>query len=170
MESHLESLIIRPATAGDLPRLTEIYNYYIINTSIAFDTEPMTEEDYQPWFEKYSETGPYRLLMAELDGKTIGSAGSRQYRDHPAFIETVEFGIYLHPDARGRGVGKKLYGALFDAIKNEKVHLVVAGVALPNPASVALHRAMGFTEVGVFDQYAQKNGQYISSMWLQKRV
>ncbi len=166
----MESLIIRPAVESDLPLLTEIYNYYIVNTNIAFDTEPMTPDDYKPWFEKYSTSGPYRLLVAELDGVVLGSAGSRQYRDHPAFIETVEFGIYLTQKARGKGVGKKLYAALFAALKDEKVHLVVAGVALPNPASVALHKAMGFSEVGVFDQYAQKNGQYISSMWLQKRV
>ncbi len=166
----MDSLLIRPAIASDLPLLTEIYNYYILNTSIAFDTEPMTEDDYKPWFEKYSESGPYRLFVAELDGEMIGSAGSRQYRDHPAFIETVEFGIYLNLKAQGKGIGKKLYSALFQALKDEKVHLAVAGVALPNPASVALHKSMGFTEVGVFDQYAQKHGKYISSMWLQKRV
>lgn len=82
----------------------------------------------------------------------------------------MEFGIYLTGKARGKGVGKKLYAALFEALKGEKVHLVVAGVALPNPASVALHKSMGFSEVGVFDEYAQKNGKYISSMWFQKRV
>lgn len=166
----MESLVIRPAVESDLPLLTEIYNYYIVNTNIAFDTQPMTIHDYKPWFEKYSTTGPYRLLVAEIDGEVIGSAGSRQYRDHPAFVETVEFGIYLTEKARGKGVGKKLYSALFEAIKDEKVHLVVAGVALPNPGSVALHKAMGFSEVGVFDEYAQKHGKYISSIWFQKRV
>ena len=166
----MESLLIRPGIFSDLPRLTEIYNHYILNTNIAFDTEEMTVDDYRPWFDKYSETGPYRLMVAELDGKVVGSAGSRQYRDHPAFVETVEFGIYLNSSAHGKGIGKKLYSALFEALKEEQIHLVVAGVALPNPASVALHKSMGFTEVGVFDQYAQKHGQYISSMWLQKRV
>lgn len=166
----MESVLIRPAAESDLPFLTEIYNYYIVNTNIAFDTEAMSVDEYRPWFDKYLSTGPYRLFVAEVDGKVVGSAGSRMYRDHPAFIETVEFGIYLTETARGKGIGKRLYGALFDAIKNEKVHLVVAGVALPNPSSVALHKSMGFTEVGVFDQYAQKNGTYISSMWLQKRV
>jgi phosphinothricin acetyltransferase len=166
----VESLVIRPAIASDLALLTEIYNYYIDNTHIAFDTEPMSVQDYKPWFDKYSLTGPYRLFIAELNGEVVGSAGSRQYRDHPAFIETVEFGIYLTDKARGKGVGKKLYAALFDALKTEKVHLVVAGVALPNPASVALHKSMGFSPVGVFDEYAQKHGKYISSMWFQKRV
>lgn len=166
----MESLVIRPAVSSDLPLLTEIYNHYIVNTHIAFDTQPMTSQDYKPWFDKYSTSGPYRLFVAELDGEVIGSAGSRQYRDHPAFVETVEFGIYLAEKARGHGIGKKLYSALFEALKGEKVHLVVAGVALPNPASVALHKAMGFSEVGVFDEYAQKHGKYISSIWFQKRV
>lgn len=166
----MESLVIRPAISSDLARLTEIYNYYIANTNIAFDTTPMSVQEYKPWFDKYSETGPYRLFVAELNGEVIGSAGSRLYRDHPAFVETVEFGIYLTDKARGKGVGKKLYSALFEALKGEKVHLVVAGVALPNPASVALHKSMGFSEVGVFDEYAQKHGKYISSIWFQKRV
>ncbi len=166
----MESILIRPGKFSDLPLLTEIYNYYIVNTNIAFDTEEMTVDDYKPWFDKYSDSGPYRLFVAELDGDVVGSAGSRQYRDHPAFVETVEFGIYLNSKAQGKGIGKKLYSALFEALKGEKIHLVVAGVALPNPASVALHKSMGFSEVGVFDQYAQKHGQYISSMWLQKRV
>jgi phosphinothricin acetyltransferase len=67
-------------------------------------------------------------------------------------------------------VGKLLYAALFAQLKEEKIHLVVAGVALPNPASVALHKAFGFSQVGVLSEYALKNSNYISSVWFQKLV
>ncbi len=77
----------------------------------------MTVDDYKLWFDKYSETGPYRLMVAEMDGKVVGSAGSRQYRDHPAFVETVEFGIYLNSTAHGKGIGKKTLLSLIRSIE-----------------------------------------------------
>lgn len=166
----MNAITIRPARLSDIAQITEIYNHYILNTLISFDTKPMTPADYRKWFDKYSLTGPYRLFVAEENGKILGHAGSRQYRDHPAFDETVEFGIYLISEAQGKGLGKALYSRVFEAIKDENVHLVVAGVALPNPASVALHKSFGFEEVGIFKEYAKKNGQYISSVWLQKSM
>jgi phosphinothricin acetyltransferase len=82
----------------------------------------------------------------------------------------VEFGIYLDPRFRGGGVGSALYECLFDQVSSEELHLAVAGIALPNDASVALHRKFGFTDVGVFEEYAVKHGAYISSLWMQRRL
>lgn len=92
------------------------------------------------------------------------------YRDHPAFIETIETSIYLSPVATGKGLGTLLYEQLFTILKNEKVHLAVVGIALPNEASIRLHRKVGFEEVGVFREYAKVNGKYFSSIWMQKRL
>ena len=89
-------------------------------------------------------------------------------RDHEAFRETVEFGVSLHPDHRGRGLGALLYSSLIGSLTEERVRVAVAGIALPNDASVALHRRFGFTEVGVFRDYAVKHESYISSMWMQR--
>jgi phosphinothricin acetyltransferase len=121
------------------------------------------------WFGQFSPAGPYRLLVARRGHQVLGYACSQRYRDHAAFRETVEVSIALDPGCRGQGVGTSLYQALFDYLASEpSVHVVLAGIALPNDASVALHRKLGFTEVGTFREYAVKNGQYISSVWMQR--
>ena len=100
----------------------------------------------------------------------VGYACSQPYRGHEAFRETVEFSVALDAGCRSRGVGTSLYRALFDSVAQEPIHVVVVGIAMPNDASVALHRKFGFTEVGTFHEYATKNGQYISSLWMQRLV
>jgi phosphinothricin acetyltransferase len=82
----------------------------------------------------------------------------------------VEFGIYVAPASRTAGIGSALYGALLEELRSETLHVAIAGIALPNEASVALHRKFGFTDVGVFEEYAIKNGIYISSLWMQRRL
>lgn len=163
----MPDVLIREARRDDLPALVGIYNHYVVNGHVNFTTEPQTVESRAAWFDGFTG-GPHRLMVAELGGAVVGYAGSGRYRPTPAFDQTVETTVYLHPDARGRGAGSRLYATLLDALAGEPVHLAVAGVALPNPASLALHRRLGFREVGTFDEYACKRGVWISSTWLQK--
>lgn len=121
------------------------------------------------WFSQFAATGPYRLLVARDGDQVRGYACSQRYRNLEAFRETVEVSVALDVSSRGRGVGTALYRALFDSLSSEpSVHVALAGIALPNDASVALHRTFGFTEVGIFREYAIKNGQYVSSVWMQR--
>ena len=107
--------------------------------------------------------------MARQGPTVLGFAASGPYRsDYAAFSRTVEVSISLAPAARGQGVGTLLYTALFDRLVDEPIHVALAGIALPNEASVALHRRFGFTDVGTFQEYAMKNGHYISSLWMQR--
>ena len=123
------------------------------------------------WFGRFAATGSYRLVVARGGDQVLGYACSQRYRDHEAFRQTVEVSIALDAGSRGQGVGTALYRALFDRLVLEpSVHVALAGIALPNDASVALHRKFGFTEVGTFREYAIKNGQYISSVWMQRIV
>jgi len=161
---------IRHATEGDLERLTEINNHYILNTTATFDVNPQTAQDRKPWFQRYKATGPYQLLVAESDGIVVGCAYSSRYQEHFAFDQTVETSIYIAHDQKAKGVGSKLYEALFSRLRDEPIHLAVVGIAIPNEASMALHKKFGFQEVGVFQEYAFKKGQYISSIWMQKRL
>jgi phosphinothricin acetyltransferase len=78
-------------------------------------------------------------------------------------------GISLRADSRGQGLGSALYRALFEILDAEQVHVAVAGILQPNDASVALHRRFGFTDVGMFHEYAVKNGRHFSSPLLQRR-
>ncbi len=162
---------IRPAHSSDLPTLVEIYNFYVLNHIATFDSAIVNVQDRQQWLASFAETGLYRIFVAENEHQEIlGWASSNKYRDHPAFIKTVEFSIYLSHTQQGKGVGSALYENLFAALKKEDVHVVLAGVAQPNPASLALHRKFGFREIGIFSEYALKNGKYISSMWFEKII
>jgi len=159
---------IRPAEPRDLPRLTEIYNYYVVNTPVTFDVEPYTVERRQAWFDLFAPTGRYRLLVAERDGDVIGYAGTTRFRLKAAYETTVETTIYCAPDAVGKGIGKRLYAALFESLRGEDIHRFVAGYALPNPATAAIHERFGFKVVGVFSENGRKFGKYWDVCWVEK--
>jgi phosphinothricin acetyltransferase len=161
-------LRIRAANGADLPRLTEIYNYYVINTPITFDLEPYTVERRAPWFEQFSTDGRYRLLVAEQDGVMLGYAGTTRFRPKAAYDTTVETTVYCAHDGMGKGTGSRLYAALFDAIAGEDIRRIVAGYCLPNPASAALHARFGFKQIGVFTENGRKFGRYWDVAWTER--
>ena len=159
---------IRPAAHGDLPRLTEIYNYYVVNTPITFDVEPHTVERREAWFSQFALTGRYRLLVAESDGVVVGYAGTTRFRPKAAYETTVETTIYCTPDAAGKGFGSRLYAALFETLRGEDIHRFVAGYTLPNAATAAIHARFGFKVVGVFSESGRKCGKYWDVCWMER--
>jgi phosphinothricin acetyltransferase len=159
---------IRPAAASDLPRLTEIYNHYVIHTPVTFDVTPQTVEQRTTWLTQFAETGRYRLLIAEGQGRVLGYAGTTRFRAKPAYDTTVETTIYCAPESVGRRLGALLYSALFVAIAGEDLHRIVAGYVPPNPASAALHQRFGFKPVGVFTENGYKMGRYWDVCWLER--
>jgi phosphinothricin acetyltransferase len=160
---------VTAGTEDDLVAIVGILNYTAANSIARFETRPVTVAERRDWFGQFSATGPYRLVVAWGGDQVRGYACSQRYRDHEAFRETVEVSIALDVGSRGQGLGTALYRALFGSLALEpSVHVALAGIALPNDASVALHRKFGFTEVGTFREYAIKNGQYISSVWMQR--
>lgn len=159
---------IRPAERGDLARLTEIYNYYVVSTSVTFDVEPYTVERRESWFAQFGTTGRHRLLVAEGSGVVVGYAGTTRFRPKAAYETTVETTIYCDPHATGKGIGRRLYAALFDALRGEDIHRFVAGYALPNPATAAIHGRFGFKVVGVFSENGRKFGKYWDVCWVER--
>ncbi len=159
---------IRAATRADLLRLTEIYNYYVLNTPVTFDVEPYTVERRAQWFAQFGLAGRYRLLVAEEDGAVAGYAGTTRFRPKAAYDTTVETTVYCAPEMTGKAIGRQLYAALFEAIAGEDIHRIVAGYALPNPASAALHARFGFKPVGVFTANGRKFGKYWDVQWTER--
>ena len=159
---------IRPGTEDDLLQIVEILNYTAANSIANFDTRPISAGERRDWFGQFAHAGPYQLLVAQRGNRVLGYACSARYRDHEAFRETVEVSIALDASSRGQGIGTLLYRELFGRLAHEPVHVALAGIALPNDASVALHEKFGFAEVGIFREYAVKNGQYVSSIWMQR--
>jgi phosphinothricin acetyltransferase len=163
-------MLIRYATPDDLPALADLRNHFVANSYATFDEEPLSQAALRQWLGTFDITGPYRLLIAEELGQLIGFASSQQYRTHVAFRKTIETSIYVASPQGRTGVGSALYSGLFEAIKSEDLHRAVVGIALPNKASIRLHKKFSFTEVGIFSEYAIKNSQLISSLWMQRSL
>lgn len=161
----MPSLSIRPAARTDVPRLTEIYNYYVIHTPITFDVEPYTVEKREVWFSQFGPTGRYRIFVAETNGVVAGYACTTKFRPKAAYETAVETSVYCACDAVGHGLGSRLYAALFDSLRDEDIHRYVAGYTLPNPVSAALHERFGFKRVGVFTEVGRKFGKYWDVAW-----
>lgn len=161
---------LRQALPEDLPALTELYNHYIRTSPVTFDLEPFSVAARRPWFEGFAAAGRHRLWVSEGAGGVDGFACSRGFRPKAAYDTTVETTVYLAPDAVGRGLGRRLYEALFEALRGEDVHLAVAGVTLPNDASLALHRRFGFESVGIFREVGYKFERYWDVQWFQKEL
>jgi phosphinothricin acetyltransferase len=98
----------------------------------------------------------------------IGYAGSLPYRPKAAYETSAEMTIYVAQDERARGVGPRLYDALFSALRGEDVHRLLAGITLPNDASVRLHERLGFELVGVYSEVGRKLGRYWDVGWWQR--
>ena len=161
---------LRAGTEADLPALTGIYNHFVEHTVATFDIEPFTVDARRPWLGHYAATGPHRLLVAELDGRVVGYATSGPFRLKPAYGRTVETTIYLDPSTTGRGLGSLLYGELLDLVTAEGMHRAYAGVALPNDASEALHRRLGFRDVGTFTEVGWKQDRWVDVRWYERAL
>ncbi len=164
-EHHDDPVTIRPARIEDLPRLTEIYNHYVVNTPTTFDLEPFTVEQRRSWFERYGTTGRYRLLVAEEAGEALAYTSTSPFHARHAYDTTVETTIICAPEAVGLGLGRRLYAALFDGLLGEDVHLVVALITLPNDASCTLHERFGYTREGVLREVGRKFDRYWDVAW-----
>lgn len=163
---------VRPGVESDLPALTDIYNHYVRETPVTFDTAVFTAEDRRPWLLSHPIDGPHRLLVS-VDAESqriLGYATSSPYRPKPAYSTSVEVSVYVTADAVRRGVGTLLYEALFAALAGEDLHRAYAGIALPNLASTRLHERFGFRHVGTFGEVGRKFGRYWDVAWYAREL
>jgi phosphinothricin acetyltransferase len=162
-----EPVVVHAAEPGDADRLNEIYNHYVRTSHVTFDIEPLSLDRRWEWLRERSG-GSHRVLVAHHAKRVLGFASSGPHRDRPAYATTVETTVYVDPGCTGRGIGTALYDALFEALREQDLHRAIAGIALPNPASVALHRCFGFTEVGIFTEQGRKFGRYWDVAWFER--
>ncbi len=161
---------VRPGVEADLKALTDLYNHYVRETPITFDTEPFTPEERRSWLLSHPEDGPHRLRVARdaESQEILGYATSSPYRAKPAYATSVETTVYVAPGAGGRGIGSLLYTSLFDALSGEDLHRAYAAVAQPNEASARLHARFGFRHVGTYREVGRKFGRYWDVAWYEK--
>ncbi|AVV42144.1 GNAT family N-acetyltransferase [Streptomyces sp. ID05-04B] len=177
MSSERTEVQVRPGIEDDLEALTSLYNHYVRETPITFDTAVFSPEERRPWLLSHPEDGPYRLMVAtETDSQDIhgvsqailGYATSSPYRPKAAYSTSVEVSVYVAPDAGRRGIGTLLYKALFEALAGEDLHRAYAGIAQPNEASARLHERFGFRHVGTYREVGRKFDRYWDVAWYEK--
>jgi phosphinothricin acetyltransferase len=165
------SSTIRKATEGDLAALVDIYNHYVLETPVTFDTQAFTPDTRASWFQQFAADGPYRLLVAERHGDVIAYASSVRFKDKPAYATSVETSIYVHPGQTGQGLGERLYRALLDELSREPgLHRAYGGVTVPNPASVALHEKLGYRKAATYSEVGHKFGRYWDVCWFERAL
>ncbi|WP_440874301.1 arsinothricin resistance N-acetyltransferase ArsN1 family B [Thalassotalea sp. PLHSN55] len=152
--------MIRSVLDRDVTSIAEIYNHYISNTVVTFETETISPENILSRISKIqSDNLPW--LIAEDDmGKVIGYAYASKWRERFAYRFSVEVTVYLSPNSSGNGVGTQLYEALFSELKQRSIHSVIGGITLPNQASVALHEKFGLEKVAHFKEVGFKFDQW----------
>jgi phosphinothricin acetyltransferase len=161
------TVVVRAATDDDAAGIDAIYDHYVAASAATFDVEPMGLDRRRAWLRERSG-GRHRVLVALEHDRPIGFASSGPYRSRPAYDTSVMLSAYVDPRHTGRGIGTALYGELIEDLQRLDIHRAVAGITLPNPGSVALHRRFGFTHIGTFTEQGRKFGRYWDVAWFER--
>jgi L-amino acid N-acyltransferase YncA len=151
--------MVRSATTEDAARICEIYNHYVLHSTITFEERPVSLDEMK---QRITEvlTGLPWLVWVE-DQVVEGFAYASKWKGRCAYRYSVESTAYLADGSTGRGIGTRLYEALVAALRQSKMHVVMGGIALPNDASIAMHEKLGFEKVAHFREVGCKFGKWI---------
>jgi len=151
--------MIREFQLKDTQQLLDIYNYYVVNTVVTFDKEPLLFKTFSEKITRINATYPF--LVFEENNEIIGFAYGSQFRAKPAYKQSVEVTVYVKNGEQGKQVGTKLYAKLLKILKQQNYHAVLGGITLPNSASVALHEKFNFNKVAHFKHVGKKFGTWL---------
>lgn len=156
-------LDVRVARPSDAEAVAAIYAPIVRDTTISFEIEPPTPEEMAQRIAKTLQTYPW--LVAERGGQVIGYVYAGKHRDPGSYRWSVNVSAYIHESAHRQGVGRALYERLIAILKAQGFHSAYAGIALPNAASVGLHEAVGFKQIGIYKEVGFKHGQWRDTGW-----
>lgn len=159
---------VRDATEGDAAACAAIYAPYVTDTVITFESDPPTPSAMAERIAAAMRTHAWMVL--EDDGRVVGYAYGGPFKSRAAYRWSCEVSVYLEQGRRRTGGGRALYDALFDRLAERGFRTAVAGMALPNEASVGLHRAMGFEPVGTYRNIGWKHGTWHDVAWTQRAI
>ena len=161
-------MLVRLAEHADDEAIRSIYNREVTGSTVTFDLVPRTPEDQRRWLEEHS--GAHPAVVAVDQGAVLGFGSLSPYRSRPAYSTSVEDSVYVHPDHRGRGVGRSVLAELVRLADAHGFHAVMARIVGGHEASIALHRACGFELVGVEREVGRKFGQWLDVVLMELLV
>jgi len=159
--------LVRPATEADLPDILAIYNEAILNTTAVYDYTPHTLAMRRDWFAAKSRSG-FPVIVTEVDGQVAGFGALGAFRTWEAYRYTAENSLYVAPDYRGQGLGKRLLAHLIETAEALQLHAIVAGIDADNTVSLKLHEQFGFREVAHFPQVGYKFDRWLDLKFMQR--
>jgi L-amino acid N-acyltransferase len=160
------STIIRTAGEADLPAILDIFNEVILNSTAIYQNKLMTPDEIAVWYQS-KINGSWPLLVAERDGKAIGFSTFGTYRARECYQSTVELAVHVAKEFRGQGIGQSLLAELVQAARNQRFHVMMAGIDSANTGSIRLHQKFGFQVCGEIKQVAKKFDRWLDLTFMQ---
>ncbi len=152
--------MVRQVSTNDASQIARIYNYYVRETLITFDTEEVSAQEMAQRIEKaLHENRPYYVY--ERDGSILGYCYLGSWKLRNAYSKTAELTIYLDTEAKSQGIGTQLMEHLHANIDTEQYHAIVACITLPNEPSVRMHEKFGYTQVSHFSEVGRKFDKWV---------
>lgn len=171
----MDNLIIRSAEKRDIPAMLAIYAPYVERTAISFEYTVPSEQEFCERLQRVQSFYPW--LVAELEGRVAGYAYASRFHPRAAYDWSTEVSIYLADHARGKGLGRRLYGVLESALRSQNILTAYACIAWTNQpdefldhGSPRFHERMGYHTVGTFSRCGFKFGRWYGMIWMEKRL
>jgi phosphinothricin acetyltransferase len=162
----MSAITIRNALAvSDAAACAAIYAPSVERGPVSFEEVAPNAAELAERIERVAASHPW--LVAERGGAVVGYAYACPHAQRPAYRWAADVSIYVAAGRQGEGIGRALYGELFERLRRQGLRTAVAGITLPNPASVALHEGLGFTQVGVLEKIGWKDGAWRDVGWWQ---
>ncbi|MDR2160263.1 MAG: GNAT family N-acetyltransferase [Treponema sp.] len=150
--------MIRPVSPGDARGICGIYNYFVENTAVSFEEQPLPIPEMENRIRQISAVYPW--LVREEEGAVLGYAYVNQFRNRAAYRYTAELSIYVKSGHEGKGIGGELFARLLEAVRESSIHVLVSAITVPNERSVGIHEKFGFVKVAQFNEIGYKLGEW----------
>ena len=156
----------RDAQPSDAADICAIYNHFVLNTTVTFEEQAVSNEAMVERLDAVSPVLPW--LVHEHSGRVVGYAHASAWKSRCAYRHSVETSVYLTTDSAGRGLGTSLYLDLIERLSQTDCHSLLAGISLPNKPSIALHEKLGFEKVGQFKEVGRKFDRWVDVGYWEK--
>ncbi len=163
----MEAPSIRVATVEDLPAIDAIYNHYVANATCTWQYEPSPAAERRAWFDAHGEKHPITVAVGG-DGQIVGFASLSVYNKREGYRFTVEDTVYVRPGHQRRGIGRALLADLVARARALGHHSIIASISADQEASIGLHAAAGFVEVGRMRELGVKFGRWLDCVYMQR--